>query len=123
MFLKYTGALLKSMDGDKSKLIMLKKDLKKNNNVIAREWLMENGFQGLEGQLIPTMTDEWLVNISSRYLELYKAMVGKDLEKRSYLDIYEKIEQSILLSSKTQKSRYISIHAHHLFLIQIPYEC
>jgi len=37
------------------------------------------------------------VNISSRYLELYKAMVGKDLEKRSYTDIYEKIEHSILL--------------------------
>ena len=62
-----------------------------------REWLMENGFQGLEGQLIPTMTDEWLLNISSRYLELYKAMIGRDLEKRSYSDIYNKIEQSILL--------------------------
>lgn len=73
------------------------KPQKQLSKEFVREWLMENGFQGLEGQLIPTMTEEWLVNISSRYLELYKAMVGKDLEKRSYSDIYEKIEQSILL--------------------------
>ncbi|MCL9980043.1 MAG: phosphoribosylaminoimidazolesuccinocarboxamide synthase [Bacteroidia bacterium] len=73
------------------------KPQKQLSKEFVREWLMENGFQGLEGQLIPNMTEEWLVNISSRYLELYKAMVGKDLEKRSYSDIYEKIEQSILL--------------------------
>ncbi len=73
------------------------KPQKQLSKEFVREWLMENGFQGLEGQLIPTMTDEWLVNISSRYLELYKAMIGKDLEKRSYSDIYNKIEQSILL--------------------------
>ena len=45
MFLKYTGTLLKAMDGDKSKLMILKKELKKNNNVIAREWLMEKAEQ------------------------------------------------------------------------------
>jgi phosphoribosylaminoimidazole-succinocarboxamide synthase len=73
------------------------KPQKQLSKEFVREWLMENGFQGLEGQLIPTMTDEWLLNISSRYLELYKAMIGKDLEKRSYSDIYNKIEQSILL--------------------------
>lgn len=73
------------------------KPQKQLSKEFVREWLMENGFHGLEGQLIPTMREEWLVNISSRYLELYKAMVGKDLEKRSYSDIYEKIEQSILL--------------------------
>jgi phosphoribosylaminoimidazole-succinocarboxamide synthase len=73
------------------------KPQKQLSKEFVREWLMENGFQGLEGQLIPTMTDEWLLNISSRYLELYKAMIGKDLEKRSYSDISNKIEQSILL--------------------------
>jgi len=73
------------------------KPQKQLSKEFVREWLMENGFQGLEGQLIPTMTDEWLLNISSRYLELYKAMIGRDLEKRSYSDIYNKIEQSILL--------------------------
>jgi phosphoribosylaminoimidazole-succinocarboxamide synthase len=73
------------------------KPQKQLSKEFVREWLMENGFQGLEGQLIPTMTDEWLLNISSRYLELYKAMIGKDLEKRSYSDIYNKIEQSTLL--------------------------
>lgn len=73
------------------------KPQKQLSKEFVREWLMENGFQGLEGQLIPTMTDEWLINISSRYLELYRAMVGKDLEKRSYHDIYNNIEQSILM--------------------------
>ena len=45
MFLKYIGMLLKAMEGDKSKLMILKKELKKNSNVIAKEWLMEKAEQ------------------------------------------------------------------------------
>ena len=63
----------------------------------VREWLMENGFQGLEGQLVPEMTDEFVQTISGRYQELYEVMLGKTLIKRSYDNILENIEQKILL--------------------------
>jgi phosphoribosylaminoimidazole-succinocarboxamide synthase len=63
----------------------------------VREWLMENGFQGLEGQLVPEMTDEFVQTISGRYQELYEVMLGKSLIKRSYDNILENIEQNILL--------------------------
>jgi phosphoribosylaminoimidazole-succinocarboxamide synthase len=63
----------------------------------VREWLMENGFQGLEGQLVPEMTDEFVQTISGRYQELYEVMLGKSLIKRSYDNILENIEQNIVL--------------------------
>jgi phosphoribosylaminoimidazole-succinocarboxamide synthase len=42
----------------------------------VREWLMDNGFQGKEGQLIPEMTDEIVASISNRYIELYEKITG-----------------------------------------------
>lgn len=43
----------------------------------VREWLMANGFQGLEGQVVPEMTDEVVQSISERYIELYEKVTGK----------------------------------------------
>jgi len=43
----------------------------------VRQWLIENGFQGKEGQIIPEMSDEWLQEISKRYIELYEKLLGK----------------------------------------------
>ncbi len=63
----------------------------------VREWLIAKGFQGLKGQLIPEMTDEFVDSISGRYQELYEGMLGKPLQKRSYDNILEKIEQNVLL--------------------------
>src|SRR5690606_38243054 len=48
----------------------------------VREWLMENGFQGKEGQNVPEMTDEKIKEISDRYIELYEQVTGKTLEKK-----------------------------------------
>ena len=42
----------------------------------VREWLIENGFQGKEGQAIPEMTDQFVALVSSRYIELYEQMLG-----------------------------------------------
>jgi phosphoribosylaminoimidazole-succinocarboxamide synthase len=42
----------------------------------VREWLIENGFMGKEGQTVPTMTDEWIDIISKRYIELYEKVIG-----------------------------------------------
>lgn len=47
----------------------------------VREWLMDNGFQGLEGQSVPEMTDEVVANISNRYIELYEKVTGTEFEK------------------------------------------
>lgn len=47
----------------------------------VRQWLIENGFQGKEGQSVPEMNDAWLHTISNRYIELYEAITGKAFEK------------------------------------------
>lgn len=47
----------------------------------VREWLMENGFQGKDGQSIPEMTDDVVNSISERYIELYEKVTGKQFEK------------------------------------------
>jgi phosphoribosylaminoimidazole-succinocarboxamide synthase len=47
----------------------------------VREWLMANGFQGKEGQEIPTMSDEWVNEISNRYIHLYEKLSQKPFQK------------------------------------------
>ena len=61
----------------------------------VREWLMENGFQGKDGEVIPFMSDEFVNSITERYEELYRAMTGTPLERRSYEQIESQIETSI----------------------------
>ena len=61
----------------------------------VREWLMANGFQGLDGQVIPTMDDAFVNSITERYEELYKAMTGNALQRRSYDNVIEEIENNI----------------------------
>jgi phosphoribosylaminoimidazole-succinocarboxamide synthase len=56
---------------------------------------MENGFQGKEGEVIPTMTDEFVNSITERYEELYGAMTGMPLDRRSYNNIEKEIEQKV----------------------------
>ncbi len=63
----------------------------------VREWLMENNFQGLEGQVMPKMDDEKVLEISNRYSELYSVVTGLTFEPRSYTDIIERLEESITL--------------------------
>jgi phosphoribosylaminoimidazole-succinocarboxamide synthase len=47
----------------------------------VREWLMENGFQGKEGQHVPEMTDDFVALVSNRYQELYEKITGKSFNK------------------------------------------
>jgi phosphoribosylaminoimidazole-succinocarboxamide synthase len=61
----------------------------------VREWLMENNFQGLEGQIVPDMPDEFVNNISNRYQELFSAMIGSDIVKRNYDNILDTIENRV----------------------------
>lgn len=61
----------------------------------VRRWLIENGFQGKEGQTIPAMSDEWLTEISNRYIELYEKVTGKTFVKANYNNMLADIENSI----------------------------
>ena len=61
----------------------------------VREWLMENGFQGLEGQTMPTMPDEFLNQVTNRYIELYETITGNTFDKMDTTDILERIERNV----------------------------
>jgi phosphoribosylaminoimidazole-succinocarboxamide synthase len=62
----------------------------------VRQWLIENGFQGKEGQTVPEMTDEVVQGISERYIELYEVFTGQTFVKNSYENVLLRIEQQIL---------------------------
>src|SRR5690606_41931483 len=47
----------------------------------VREWLIENNFQGKEGQTVPHMSNEWVNTISERYIELYERLTGEKFDK------------------------------------------
>ncbi|MFN7258277.1 MAG: phosphoribosylaminoimidazolesuccinocarboxamide synthase [Cyclobacteriaceae bacterium] len=64
----------------------------------VRQWLIENGFQGKDGQKVPEMTAQIVSNISSRYQELYQQMTGEKLAPIDYSSIEKRIEQSIVKS-------------------------
>lgn len=61
----------------------------------VREWLIANGFQGKEGQSIPEMSDEWVNQISERYIELFEKVTGKKFEKDYSEDILGRVEANI----------------------------
>ncbi|HRA72132.1 MAG TPA: phosphoribosylaminoimidazolesuccinocarboxamide synthase [Flavobacterium sp.] len=62
----------------------------------VRRWLIENGFQGLEGQQIPNMTDEYIETVSERYIELYENILGEKFVKADVSNIYDRIEKNVL---------------------------
>lgn len=62
----------------------------------VRQWLIENGFQGKDGQQVPEMTEEIVRSISERYQELYKQMTGEALAHVNYDTLLERIEGSIV---------------------------
>jgi phosphoribosylaminoimidazole-succinocarboxamide synthase len=61
----------------------------------VREWLMENGFQGKEGQQVPEMTPEIVEGITNRYIELFENITGEKFEKANTEDIASRIEKNI----------------------------
>ena len=76
-------------------LLAQNKPQKQLSKEFVREWLMENGFQGLKGQVIPEMTPDIVEHILTRYSELYSALSGKKLVRRSYDNIIEELENNI----------------------------
>lgn len=61
----------------------------------VRKWLMENGFQGKEGQKIPVMTPEYCDSVTERYIELFEHLTGEKFEKRPTEDLHHRIENNL----------------------------
>lgn len=61
----------------------------------VREWLIENGFQGKEGQTIPEMNEERVNLISERYIELYEMITGDKFVKADVSEINSRIEKNV----------------------------
>jgi phosphoribosylaminoimidazole-succinocarboxamide synthase len=61
----------------------------------VRRWLIENGFQGKEGQKVPVMSDEWITEISNRYIELYEKVTGEKFEKHNSENFNTEIEKNV----------------------------
>jgi len=62
----------------------------------VRQWLIANGFQGLEGQKVPEMNEEKINEISERYIELYENITGENFVKSDVSNITERIEKNVL---------------------------
>jgi phosphoribosylaminoimidazole-succinocarboxamide synthase len=63
----------------------------------VRKWLIENGFQGKDGQVIPEMNEEWINQISARYIELFEKVTGQKFIKSNYNQINKDVEMAINL--------------------------
>ena len=62
----------------------------------VREWLMENGFQGKDGQKIPEMNKEFVESVSNRYIELFEKVSGTKFEKPDIKNPLERIKRNVL---------------------------
>ncbi|MEZ4922512.1 MAG: phosphoribosylaminoimidazolesuccinocarboxamide synthase [Crocinitomicaceae bacterium] len=62
----------------------------------VREWLIEHGFQGLDGQILPHMPVEFVNSVTARYIELYEKITGKEFIKADNSDIENRIKANVL---------------------------
>ncbi len=66
----------------------------------VRQWLISNGFQGLEGQQIPEISEEKITEISNRYIELFEQITGDSFQKGDLSDLDNRIRQNVEQSLK-----------------------
>ena len=59
------------------------------------EWLIANGFQGKDGQQVPEMTDEFIDQVSNRYIELYENITGEKFVKSDVSDVLKRVEANV----------------------------
>jgi phosphoribosylaminoimidazole-succinocarboxamide synthase len=62
----------------------------------VRQWLIANDFQGLEGQTVPEMSDDYIQTVSDRYIELYEKIMGEAFVKADVTDVENRIESNVL---------------------------
>ena len=75
---------------------LLKKPQKQLSKEFIRQWLISNRFQGLEGQVLPTMSNQIINEVSNRYIELYEKILGEKFKKDSTDRIESRIEGNIM---------------------------
>jgi phosphoribosylaminoimidazole-succinocarboxamide synthase len=61
----------------------------------VREWLMEHGFQGKEGQQVPEMTEDFVNSVSDRYVELFENITGDPFKRADASNVLERVEANI----------------------------
>ncbi len=66
----------------------------------VRKWLIDNGFQGKEDQVVPEMTPEFVKSISERYIELYEQITGDKFIKHDHSDALKRVENNIIEAIK-----------------------
>ncbi|MCX6235217.1 MAG: phosphoribosylaminoimidazolesuccinocarboxamide synthase [Bacteroidetes bacterium] len=62
----------------------------------VREWLMDHGFQGREGQQIPEMDDRFVNQVSERYIELYESITGEKFVRSDVTDVFKRVEDNVI---------------------------
>ena len=62
----------------------------------VRQWLISNGFQGLEGQEVPFMSEQYIKSVSDRYIELYENITGENFVKADTTNIAQRIKENVL---------------------------
>jgi len=70
-------------------------DQKQLSKEFVRQWLIKNNFQGLEGQQIPEMSDEYVKSVSERYIELYEMIVGEPFVKADVSKIPLRVKENV----------------------------
>jgi phosphoribosylaminoimidazole-succinocarboxamide synthase len=68
----------------------------------VREWLVEHDFSGKEGQSVPEMPEEFITQVSNRYIELYEKIAGRKFVRADSEDVVDRIEKNCLLFLKSQ---------------------
>jgi len=72
-----------------------KEPQKQLSKEFVRQWLIENGFQGKEGQTVPFMSDEFVTSVSERYIELFENITGDKFQKSDITKIQARIENAV----------------------------
>ncbi|MGF7080495.1 phosphoribosylaminoimidazolesuccinocarboxamide synthase [Mucilaginibacter sp. UYCu711] len=67
----------------------------------VRRWLIDNGFQGKDGQVVPVMTPEKVASISERYIELYEQITGETFVKPAGVNVLDRVEGAIISALAT----------------------
>lgn len=81
------------------------KPQKQLSKEFLRQWLIENGFQGKEGQEVPEMTPEVVQSVSERYIELYEHITGDKFIKQDSEDVLNRVEGNVLASLKKLENK------------------
>ena len=72
------------------------KSQKQLSKEFVRQWLIQNNFQGLEGQNVPEMSDDYIETVSERYIELYENITGEKFIRADISNIHQRIERNVL---------------------------